>query len=170
MTTIKDRVLQISDYKGIAKQKFFKELGLSYANFKGIQKKSALNSDAIDKILTSYSEINYEWLISGKGSMIKEEKPYLPSHLIGKPETEREKKLNKMFTKHRVNKETANSNDPFTASLQDHITTLKENNQLLKEKVTFLNQQLANCNCQKTTEKVLKVAEGPEKYTTKKDK
>lgn len=71
MTTIKERVLQISDYYDIKKEKFFIDLGLSYANFKGIQKKTSLSSDAIDKILSKYPEICVSWLVLGKGAMIE---------------------------------------------------------------------------------------------------
>lgn len=49
MTTIKDRVLQISDYKGVGKEKFFEELEASYGNFKGKAKESALNSNILEK-------------------------------------------------------------------------------------------------------------------------
>lgn len=80
MTNIKDRVLLISENKGVTKNNFFKELGLSYANFKGIQKKSALNSDAIDKILSKYNDVSVEWLVTGKGSMLKNSK------LLNEPE------------------------------------------------------------------------------------
>lgn len=69
MTTIKDRVLQISEYYGIKKEQFFKELELSYANFKGKQKESALSSDAIDKILTKYPKISTNWLVKGEGEI-----------------------------------------------------------------------------------------------------
>lgn len=71
MTTIKERILQFIEYQGEKKESFFENLGLSYANFKGVQKKSALNSDSIDKIISKYPEINLEWLISGIGSMLK---------------------------------------------------------------------------------------------------
>ncbi|MDV3898788.1 DNA-binding protein [Elizabethkingia anophelis] len=70
MSNIKDRVLQIAEYKNISKELFFKELGLSYANFKGIQKKSALGSDAIDIILSKHNDISTEWLVLGKGDML----------------------------------------------------------------------------------------------------
>ncbi|WP_437920168.1 hypothetical protein [Sphingobacterium sp. LRF_L2] len=69
MTNIKDRVLAIAESKGISKTDFFKELGLSYANFKGIQKQSALNSDAIATILCSHKDVNPTWLIMGEGKM-----------------------------------------------------------------------------------------------------
>jgi hypothetical protein len=68
ISNIKDRVLYICELQEVNKEKFFEELGVSYANFKGIQKKSALNSDTIAKILTKYPEIDPEWLILGTGS------------------------------------------------------------------------------------------------------
>jgi len=73
MTNIKERVLLISESKGIHKVEFFKGLGLSYANFKGVQKNSALGSDAIATILTTYQDVSPEWLISGVGEMLKED-------------------------------------------------------------------------------------------------
>ncbi|WP_134345744.1 hypothetical protein [Flavobacterium psychrophilum] len=69
---IKERVLQICDYKQINKETFFKALDISYANFKGVQKKSTLNSDTIAKIISNYDDINPVWLICGTGNMLKE--------------------------------------------------------------------------------------------------
>ncbi len=82
MTNIKERILHISDLKGIKKEDFFKDLGFSYANFKGIQKKSALGSDSIDIILSKYPDIDANWLLTGKGEMLKDDnkqksKPYI---------------------------------------------------------------------------------------------
>ena len=71
MTTIKERVLQIADIQGLKKEEFFNNLGLSYANFKGVQKKSALSSDSLVSILSKYPDINSEWLLTGNGPMIK---------------------------------------------------------------------------------------------------
>lgn len=71
---IKERVLQIADYKGIGKEKFCEQIGMTYGNFKGQQKWTALNSDAIDKILSLYPEISAEWLVTGKGNIEKEKK------------------------------------------------------------------------------------------------
>ncbi|MGO1597568.1 MAG: hypothetical protein ACTHZ1_13795 [Sphingobacterium sp.] len=73
MSNIKERVLQIAEVKGIPKIEFFKALGISYANFKGAQKKAALGSDAISVILNHFSDIHAEWLVLGEGAMIKEE-------------------------------------------------------------------------------------------------
>lgn len=71
MTTIKERVLQIAEYYGVKKESFFSELELSYANFKGKQKESALSSDAIDKILSKYPKVSSRWLVKGEGSIEK---------------------------------------------------------------------------------------------------
>lgn len=71
MTNIKERVLLIAESKGIHKVEFFKGLGLSYANFKGVQKNSALGSDAIATILSTYNDVSPEWLISGVGELLR---------------------------------------------------------------------------------------------------
>lgn len=71
MTNIKERVLLIAETKGIQKVEFFKGLGLSYANFKGVQKNSSLGSDAVSTILTAYQDINPEWLLNGSGEMLR---------------------------------------------------------------------------------------------------
>lgn len=76
MSNIKERVLQIAEAKGIPKVEFFQTLGISYANFKGAQKKSALGSDAISVILNHFSDINPEWLLLGEGFMIKDERSH----------------------------------------------------------------------------------------------
>ena len=65
-TNIKDRVLQFAKNKGISYEKFFKDLGLSYSNFKGKQKDSSLQSDSIEKIIAKYSDIDLYWLITGQ--------------------------------------------------------------------------------------------------------
>ncbi|PRD50762.1 hypothetical protein [Sphingobacterium gobiense] len=73
MSNIKERVLQIADSKKISKTDFFKGLGLSYANFKGMQKNTGLNSDTVVTILSRYPDINPAWLIIGEGTMYRKE-------------------------------------------------------------------------------------------------
>ncbi|SFS70093.1 hypothetical protein [Sphingobacterium wenxiniae] len=71
MSTIKERVLLIAESKGINKVDFFKDLGLSYANFKGVQKSSALSSDAVAAILARHYDISPAWLIADEGDMYR---------------------------------------------------------------------------------------------------
>lgn len=71
ISLIKERVLYVADYKGVSKEKFIEDLGMTYGNFKGKQKTTSVNSDFLDKILSKYDDVNPEWLLTGKGEMIK---------------------------------------------------------------------------------------------------
>jgi len=71
ISLIKERILQYADFKGIGKEKFIENLGMTYGNFKGKQKLTSVSSDFLDSILSKYPEINVEWLVSGHGSMQK---------------------------------------------------------------------------------------------------
>lgn len=68
---VKERVLLIAERKGISKTEFFKDVGLSYANFKGGQKNTALSSDAMIAILTRHPDISPTWLLMGEGKMMR---------------------------------------------------------------------------------------------------
>ena len=59
---ISDRILQFIEFKGINKTKFYNETGLSNGL---LTRKSNLRSDIIEIIISKYTEINIEWLISG---------------------------------------------------------------------------------------------------------
>lgn len=71
ITSIKERVMQIAEYKGIAKKTFCEKIGLTYSSFRGNNKKTSLNSDAIVKILTLFQDISSDWLLKGEGEMLK---------------------------------------------------------------------------------------------------
>ena len=69
--TIKERVMQLLEVKGVAKENFFAEIGITSANFRGAAKLTPLNSTAIANIFTIIPDVNLEWLITGKGDMFK---------------------------------------------------------------------------------------------------
>lgn len=81
---IKERIIKLIEYKGIPKEEFYIKIGMTSASFRGNAKKTPLNSNAIENILSIIPDVNAEWLITGKGSMLKEnssdtqaiEKPY----------------------------------------------------------------------------------------------
>ncbi|PKH52896.1 hypothetical protein CXF68_20300 [Tenacibaculum sp. Bg11-29] len=77
MTNIKERVLQITDLKGISKEKFFNDLGVSYANFKGKAKEKALSSDVLANIIAKYPEISSYWLLTGEGEALLSKKKHI---------------------------------------------------------------------------------------------
>lgn len=74
LSSIKDRVLQVCENKGFTKEFFFNEIGMTYGSFKGSQRKSSLNSDALERILSKFPDINAQWLLTGKGEMLETKK------------------------------------------------------------------------------------------------
>lgn len=66
-----ERIREYLDYKGITKYKFCNDLGFSN---KFLDNSSNMGTDKACKILHYYPEINSEWLLTGNGSMIKEDK------------------------------------------------------------------------------------------------
>ncbi|UOH77642.1 ELKS/Rab6-interacting/CAST family protein [Ornithobacterium rhinotracheale] len=71
LSNIKERVLYLSENVEVTKQEFFRKIGITYGNFTGKKKERPLNSDAIENILLIYPETNPEWLLTGKGEMLK---------------------------------------------------------------------------------------------------
>lgn len=72
-TNIKERILYIAEYKGVVKESFFEKINMTYGNFKGKSKQTPINSNAIVDILSIYPDIEPNWLLTGKGSMLKED-------------------------------------------------------------------------------------------------
>jgi phage repressor protein C with HTH and peptisase S24 domain len=64
-----ERMREYLDYKGITKYKFCNDLGFSN---KFLDNSSNMGTDKACKILHYYPEINSEWLLTGNGSMLKE--------------------------------------------------------------------------------------------------
>lgn len=73
ITTIKERILQFIKDQNINKEFFFREIGYSGENFKGNRLFSEIGSDKIVKIITLYPDISLEWLILGKGNILRTE-------------------------------------------------------------------------------------------------
>jgi len=68
---IKERILQFIEIKQLKKEKFFREIGVTSANFRGKAVNTPLNSSTIENIFTIYPEINPDWLLTGKGEMLR---------------------------------------------------------------------------------------------------
>jgi hypothetical protein len=72
---IKERIMQFIDNEGIIKAVFYGKIKISSSNFKGDGAKSELGGDIIAKILSEYPNLNPEWLLTGKGEMLKKSSP-----------------------------------------------------------------------------------------------
>src|SRR5690606_25598994 len=70
---IKERIIQLIEYKNIAKEIFYKKIGMTSANFRGKAKETPINSNAIENILSEIPDVNLQWLLTGKGEMLKKD-------------------------------------------------------------------------------------------------
>jgi len=88
---IKSRVVQFVEFKGLNKERFFTEIGVTSANFRGNAQKTPLNSNALANIFQKYPEINLQWLLTGDGTMLNTE----PVHnIVAEPKIEYQSKKN----------------------------------------------------------------------------
>lgn len=69
LSPIKGRLLNYLETKGISRETFYRETGISASNFKGTGLRSELGGDKIAKILRLYPDLNSEWLLTGQGGM-----------------------------------------------------------------------------------------------------
>src|SRR5690606_37375709 len=72
MSSVLQRLKQYVDYKGLTIQKFEKVVGFSNGAFATqLKKDKSIGSDKLENILINYPELNPEWVLTGKGYMIK---------------------------------------------------------------------------------------------------
>ena len=65
---IKQNILQFIEYKGITRYKFYQITGIT----RGVlDQNNGMNEDNIARFLDSFPDINANWLITGRGSMLK---------------------------------------------------------------------------------------------------
>lgn len=85
LAPIKQRILSILDEKGVKKGQFFAEIGLAASNFRGISLYSEVGGDTIVKVLTTFPDVRPEWLLTGKGEMLKRSES-IPASKVSEPE------------------------------------------------------------------------------------
>lgn len=68
---IKCRILQIIEYKGVKRDKFFNEICVAKSNFSKSAGRSEVSASVCAKILNYFNDINADWLLTGNGSMLK---------------------------------------------------------------------------------------------------
>lgn len=80
--TVKERINQFIDYKGIKINSFETSIGVSKSYWNNTQKISA---EVVGEILRVYSELSAEWVMTGQGEMLKQE----PIHIYPAKYTEK---------------------------------------------------------------------------------
>ena len=71
--TIKERTLEFIKYKGISMKEFEIKCSLSTGYITSMRK--GFGPEKLNNVLTSYPELNRDWLLYGEGKMLKEIAP-----------------------------------------------------------------------------------------------
>lgn len=75
MDTIKERLIQFAKSQGLMMMDFYKKISVAHSNFSGDGANSALSTDKIVHILTTYPELSADWLLLGKGEILRKNNP-----------------------------------------------------------------------------------------------
>ena len=78
---ILERLKEYIDSKGISVSAFEKSIGMSNASFgKSLKNKGAIGTDKLENILIVYPDLSPEWLLTGRGDMIKSNRTFPENH------------------------------------------------------------------------------------------
>lgn len=71
-STIKENILKYLDFKGVSKYEFYQKTGVSNGV---LTQKSGMSEENTLRFLSYYDDVNPEWLLTGRGDMLKKEQP-----------------------------------------------------------------------------------------------
>lgn len=125
-STIKAKILEYLDFKGITKYEFYKNTGVSNGV---LSQKSGMSEENTMRFISHYSDISLDWLLKDKGDMIKNknipsENPVTAESETEYAKTDSEAKREIEFWKMKY----FEINEKYTALLESHIKTDNNNN------------------------------------------
>lgn len=82
MAEIKERLIKYLKISGISKKEFSENTGISLWNITGKSVKSELGGEQISLIIGKYPNISLDWLLLGKGEMLRDDNSFLPNEEI----------------------------------------------------------------------------------------
>jgi len=131
---INNRIIQIVDFHNLTRYKFAQETGISDAVLFNIYKgKNKPSFDLIEKILNKYKSIDANWLLTGEGTMFKDEQAL---DVLEDPALLYKKDIPLTDSKPATNEQSTVNN-----SLLDKIIELSSENALLKKELEELKTQ-----------------------------
>lgn len=123
--TDKERIQQVIKYKKMSSNSFARSIGLKRADrlYHILNGRNGISEELAGMITTSHNEINYEWLLSGKGKMIN------TTTLSGDP-------MNRNIEEAMITKALA-------TELIKQLSYLREENTRLRQKIAELEREEA---------------------------
>jgi chromosome segregation ATPase len=112
-------LLQYIDFKGLTIHNFEKKIGIRGSLDKAIKQNTNVRGDIFTKIIEEFEDINPEWLITGKGEMLRG-----------------------------VEEKKENCNEKLKP-LQEQLQFKEEQLSFYKEKIEMLTEKLENCETEK---------------------
>lgn len=81
------RLKQIIEYYGITPHKFSQKIGLSEGTIRKIlSANTSIKSENLEKLAQTFTEINLDWLITGRGEMLLSEHTIKDDHANANPD------------------------------------------------------------------------------------
>jgi phage repressor protein C with HTH and peptisase S24 domain len=89
-----DRIKEVAQFKKMSLRKFSESIGFNYTTLNGYStgNRKTIDSSLLEKIASTFEDINYYWLLTGCGSMLKSE----GVALMGEQEEMKEENLPKV--------------------------------------------------------------------------
>lgn len=142
ISPIKKRIIEFIEIQGVTKLNFCKSVDISYSNLKGKSLLSEIGGEALVKISSFYSDINLEWLITGKGSMLKEEKQSTYSQKEDILHVNKEVSTYKKSIKtcDEIIAENYQLKDDKMNLMQESKALMQQNSALMEDKITLIQE------------------------------
>jgi hypothetical protein len=84
---LKERIRIFADYKKISMREIYDKTGISNGTFSNY---SGLNEDSLLKFCNYFNDLDVNWLLTGKGAMLKNIENYLTEDDLNQPDTLKE--------------------------------------------------------------------------------
>lgn len=82
-----DRIKEIAKFKNMSLRKFSESIGFNYTTLNGYStgNRKTIDASLLEKIASSFEDIEYSWLLTGRGSMLKNRAEFSPEETYSDP-------------------------------------------------------------------------------------
>ena len=147
MSSIKDRFVQVANYKRISIRELERFFSLNRGNISNISDKNGtIGSDKLSKICENMPELSLEWLLTGKGEMLKDTGNFITQNVKGNGNISTAGNNNINIPIQTTSQEKSDDNrllKELRNIIKDKDKTIADQREELKEKTSQINRLLA---------------------------